>query len=80
MSHNQMSKEAFLQLSEGLNANTGLTDLFFTHNDIQAAGEGGLAFIKTLANKKDLKSLAINSCNINGSYLEELKTAIEGHS
>ena len=72
-----MSKDAYLQLSEGLNSNTCLTDLFFTHNDLQAAGEGGIAFIKTLANKKDLKSLAINSCNLNGSYLEELKNAIQ---
>jgi Ran GTPase-activating protein (RanGAP) involved in mRNA processing and transport len=40
-----MSKDAFLQLSEGLNTNTTLTDFFFTHNDLQAAGEGGVALI-----------------------------------
>ena len=75
-----MSKDAFLQLSEGLNSNTSLTDFFFTHNDLQAAGEGGVALIQSLANKKDLNSLALNSCNLDVDLLEELKNAIEGHT
>ena len=34
MSHNKMSPEALLLFSEGLESNTKLTDLFFTHNDL----------------------------------------------
>jgi len=64
-----MSKDAMLLFSEGLSANTRLTDLFFTHNDLQECGEGGIAFLKALSNKKDLRSLALNSCNLNGDYL-----------
>lgn len=45
MSHNEMSPNAFAMLSEGLAMNTRLTDLFFTHNDLLAAGEGGVKFI-----------------------------------
>ena len=73
MSHNQMTQEAMTMFASGLEANTRLTDLFFTHNDLQEAGEAGLAFIKSLSNKKDLRSLALNSCNCNGQYLEALQ-------
>jgi hypothetical protein len=67
MSHNQMSDKALIMLSEGLKGNTVLTDLFFTHNDlVSEGGDGGMIFIQSLANKKDLKSLALNSCNLNG--------------
>lgn len=59
-----MTPEAMTMFAEGLEANTRLTDLFFTHNDVQAAGDAGIAFIKALANKKDLRSLALNSCNL----------------
>ena len=45
MSHNNMSANAFEMLSEGLAMNTKLTDLFFTHNDLCAAGDGGIKFI-----------------------------------
>lgn len=72
MSHNEMSENAFLMLSEGLAMNSRLTDLFFTHNDLLAAGEGGVKFIQSLANKKDLKSLALNSCKLNNELLSEL--------
>lgn len=74
-----MSPQAMKLLSEGLAHNTRLTDLFFSANNLQEGGEGGLALIRSLSNKKDLKSLALNSCNINGAYLEELKMAIQGH-
>lgn len=74
-----MSPSAMILFSEGLESNTKLTDLFFTHNDFQESGEGGIAFIKALSNKKDLKSLALNSCNLNGEVLEQLKNAIEPH-
>ena len=66
-------------LSEGLETNTKLTDLFFTHNDLQELGDAGVAFIRTLHNKKDLRSLALNSCNLNGPLLEELQNALEKH-
>ena len=67
MSHNQMSDKAITMLSEGLKGNIVLTDLFFTHNDLASeGGDGGVLFIQALANKKELKSLALNSCNLNG--------------
>jgi len=69
MSHNRMSVAAMQTLGDGLKENKVLTDFFFTHNDLQAGGEGGLAILKSLANKKDLRSLALNSCNVNGEYL-----------
>lgn len=37
-----MSVNAFKMLSEGLALNTKLTDLFFTHNNLREAGEGGM--------------------------------------
>jgi hypothetical protein len=45
MSHNQMSEAALKMLSEGLQTNTKLTDLFFTHNDLKSTGEAGVLFI-----------------------------------
>lgn len=81
MSHNQMSDKALAMLSEGLKSNTVLTDLFFTHNDLASeGGDGGSIFIQALANKKDLKSLALNSCNLNGILLEELEKSISAHT
>ena len=80
MSHNQMSPHAFGLMAEGLASNTRLTDLFFTHNDLKAGEEAGLAFIRALSNKKDLRSLALNSCNLNGEYLTELRNAIEAQT
>jgi Ran GTPase-activating protein (RanGAP) involved in mRNA processing and transport len=77
MSHNQMSEQAFSLLAEGLASNSRLTDLFFTHNDLQLGGEGGIKVIQSLSNKRDLKSLALNSCNLNGQLLEELMSALE---
>lgn len=74
-----MTQEAMSMFAAGLEANTRLTDLFFTHNNLQEAGEAGLAFIKSLSNKKDLRSLALNSCNLNGEYLVALQDAVQGH-
>ena len=76
-----MSDKALTMLSEGLKANMVLTDLFFTHNDlVSEGGEGGMVFIQALANKKELKSLALNSCNLNGALLEELEKSISPHT
>jgi Ran GTPase-activating protein (RanGAP) involved in mRNA processing and transport len=80
MSHNQMSEKSMGMFAEGLTNNTRLTDFFFTHNDLQECGNAGLALIKCLANKTNLKSLALNSCNLNGKYLEALDTAISSHT
>lgn len=80
MSHNRMSVAAMQTLADGLKDNKVLTDFFFTHNDLQAGGEGGLSVLKSLANKKDLRSLALNSCNINGEYLQELENSIAGNT
>lgn len=72
MSHNQMSERAMFLFAEGLKTNNQLTDFFFTHNDLREHEAAGLEFIKTMGNKKDLKSVAFNSCNLNGNLLEEL--------
>jgi hypothetical protein len=72
-----MSVDTFKLLAEGLKSNTKLTELFFTHNDIRGGEEGGEQFILSLGNKKDLKSLALNSCNLNGSLLELLMNSIK---
>ena len=77
MSHNKMSARAMQLFSIGLAANTKLTDFFFTHNDLQEGGDGGSEILRALSNKKDLKSLALNSCNLNGELLTELKKSIE---
>ena len=74
MSHNQMSDSALQQFSAGLKENNTLTDLFFTHNHLDTnAGPGSLEFVKSFGNKSSLRSLALNSCNLNGALLEELK-------
>lgn len=82
MSHNNMSDNALVLFADGLADNTRLTDFFFTHNDLQADenGKGGMKLIQCLSNKSNLKSLALNSCNLNGKLLEALDTAISGHT
>ena len=57
-----------------------MTDFFFTHNDLREHEEAGLEFIKTMGNKKDLKSVAFNSCNLNGNLLEVLQNALEAQT
>ena len=79
MSHNKMSGAAIKLLSAGLMQNTALTDFFFTHNNLQENPEESAAFLKTLENKPNLTTLALNSCNLNGDLLIELKNAIENH-
>ena len=64
-----MSPHALGLMAEGLASNTRLTDLFFTHNDLKAGEEAGLDFIRALSNKKDLRSLALNSCNFYNKFL-----------
>jgi len=76
MSHNRLSAYALRQLSEGLCYNSKLTDFFFTHNDLQENKLEALEFIKSFSNKKELRSLAMNSCNLNGELLTELKNSI----
>lgn len=49
-------------LGEALMSNEILTDFFITHNDLSV--EGGETLIKSLANKKQLKTLAMNSCKL----------------
>ena len=53
-----------LLLAEGLACNSRLTDFFFTHNDLTLNAEASKELLKSFANKKELKSLAINSCNL----------------
>ena len=76
MSHNDMSINAFKMLSEGLALNTRLTDFFFTHNNLADAAEGGIALINAMKNKTELKSLALNSCNLTSELLAELDESI----
>lgn len=72
MSHNKMSKFGLGLLASGLTANSKLTDFFFTHNDLQEHLEVGKQFLKSFENKKELRSLAFNSCNLNNELLLEL--------
>lgn len=74
-----MSAHAIKLLTVGLQENTVLTDFFFTHNDLSASPDESLALIKSLENKQNLSTLAINSCNLNGELLEELQRSIENH-
>ena len=80
MSHNQLSEAALRLLAEGLACNSRLTDFFFTHNDLTLHTEASKELLKSFANKRDLKSLAINSCNLSCELLEVLKTAVEEHT
>ena len=52
--------------------NTTLTELYITHNDL--SGMSGETFIKSLAGKPQLKSLALNNCKIG---LKEIKALSE---
>ena len=79
MSHNKMSGHGIKLLSAGLMENTCLTDFFFTHNDLSESPEESSVFIKCLANKPNMTTLALNSCNLNGDLLIELKNSIENH-
>jgi Leucine-rich repeat (LRR) protein len=82
-----MSESALKLLGEGLKTNTKLTDFFFTDNNLKYVEkegddpsiEAGLEFLKSFSNKKDLLSLAFNSCNLNGELLEELQNSIKEH-
>jgi hypothetical protein len=49
-------------LADGMKDNNTLTELFMTHNDL--SGMSGETFIKSLAGKSGLKSLALNNCKI----------------
>ena len=79
MSHNKMSGHALKLLTAGLADNTVLTDFFFTHNDLSETPDESMTFIKSMANKQHLTTLAFNSCNLNGDLLEELKNSIVNH-
>ena len=39
-----------------------------------------MAFVKSFSNKKNLKSLALNSVNLNNELLEELSNSIKDHT
>ena len=67
-----MSKYALGLLASGLATNTRLTDFFFTHNDLEEHEDVSKQFLKSFENKKDLKSLALNCCNMNNDLLLEL--------
>lgn len=75
-----MSKYALGLLATGLATNTRLTDFFFTHNNLEEFEDVGRTFLKSFENKRELKSLAFNSCNMNNVLLEELKLAVQDHA
>jgi hypothetical protein len=80
MSHNEMSKYALGLLASGLATNTRLTDFFFTHNNLEEFEDVSKQFLKSFENKRDLKSLALNSCHMTNDLLLELQTAIQDHT
>lgn len=51
--------------------------MFITHNDLSLPN--GINVIKQLSNKKMLKSLALNSCKLTNTHLEELNVALKDH-
>ena len=70
MSHNELSDNALSLMASGLAENQSLTELFITHNDLSLPS--GVKFINSLANKPQLKSLALNSCRLSSALLEKL--------
>lgn len=64
-------------LGDGLRNNESLTELFITHNDLSLPS--GFKIIETIQNKKALKSLALNSCKLNGSLLAALLESLRGN-
>ena len=80
MSHNKMSAKAIELLAGGLRDNTRLTDFFFTHNNLAEHLEASKTLLATFANKKDLRSLAFNSCNLDNVLLLSMQKAIEDHT
>jgi len=75
-----MSKYALGLLASGLATNTRLTDFFFTHNNLEEFEDAGKTFLKSFENKRELRSLALNSCNMNNNLLLELQSAIQDHT
>ena len=67
-----MSKYGLNLLANGLSANSRLTDFFFTHNDLSEFPDTGKQLLKTFENKKELRSLAFNSCCMTNDLLAEL--------
>lgn len=72
MSHNHMSAKALGMLAQGLAANSKLTDFFFTHNNLMEHAEEAKVFLGSFENKRELRSLALNSCNLSNELLETL--------
>jgi hypothetical protein len=80
MSHNNMSKKGLSLLATSLAHNTRLTDFFFTHNDIEEHEDAGYQFLKSFENKRELRSLALNSCKLNNEHLKVLQNAIQDNT
>lgn len=75
MSHNQLSNTSLMLLAQGLLENECLTEFFLTHNDLSLPN--GITVIQSLSNKKQLKSLALNSCKLSATLLSALEKALE---
>jgi len=63
LSHNELSEKGVGLFAEAINENQAITDFYITHNNLD--GPNGLKLLKSLSNKKQLKSLALNSCKMN---------------
>lgn len=75
-----MSKRALEMFASGLASNTRLTDFFFTHNNLEEYEDAGKVFLQSFENKRDLRSLALNSCHMNNTLLAELQASIQDNS
>ena len=64
-------------LADGIVNNQTLTELYLTHNDLSLPN--GIKIIKSLEGKKNLKSLALNSCRINKDLLEHLSLSLQSN-
>ena len=62
MSHNQLTDRSVGLLAEGIQANVGIEEIQFTHNDLSL--QNGVKFINALAMLPNLKKLCLNSCNL----------------
>ena len=74
MGHNNISDKGLGMLSGGIQANTGIEELSFTHNILR--GESGIKFAKCLGYLYNLRKLSLNSCMMDIDVLEEMKDSL----
>ena len=69
-----MSNNALGMLAEGLQVNSGIEEIQFTHNDLSLPN--GLVLISALSDLPNLTKISLNSCNLIVPCLATLKSAL----